>query len=244
MFGELRIVQWSEAFLYCSKINQKALNKSKSCEQDQHINNQFFQNAFLKHKIRSSEGLDMLENSIQNQSLENGDFNSLAKLRYSCRSFAQKAIPSQDLKQILEAACLAPSAMNSQSCMLHLVKDPEVLKNIGDVRDWRGAQAIIVVCVPHNGSFTRTQDCLNYTLVDLGILLDHMALSATSLGLGSCIMASFDPNAMRVALQIPMEFSPVVALALGYPDENGGPGDGHFSRLSVEQRLLPNSDHV
>lgn len=183
--------------------------------------------------------LNQANNAI---TLDSGNFNSLAKLRYSCRSFAHKAIPSQELQQVLEAACLAPSAVNSQSCLLHLARTPEQLKRLEDVRNWYGAQAVVVACLPHTASFTRMQDHLNYGLVDLGIMLDHMALSAASLGLGSCIMASFDPNAVRVALQIPMEICPVIALALGYPDENGVPSDMHFSRMGLEQRLLLNSD--
>lgn len=182
----------------------------------------------------------MVDNS--QESLAKGDFNILAQQRFSCRSFAPQPIPSEILSKVLEAACLAPSAVNTQSCMLHLVKDPQNHEMFKDIRDWYGAAAVVVVGIPYNASFTRTQDHLNYALVDLGILLSHMALSATSHGLASCIIASFDPNAVRAALQIPMEVSPVIALALGYPDEQAKPSDMHFSRLSIEQRLLPSSD--
>lgn len=183
----------------------------------------------------------MTDNSQQSE-LCFGEFNLLAKQRFSCRSFADKEIPSDILRKVLEAACLAPSALNTQYCSLHLVKNPKSHEMFNDIRDWYGAAAVVLVCVPHKASFTRVQDHQNYNLVDLGILLSHLALSATSHGLGSCIIASFDPNEVRAALQIPMDVSPVIALALGYPDENGVPSNMHKARFSLEQRLLPNSD--
>lgn len=169
-------------------------------------------------------------------------FLELAKDRYSCRSFSSEPVASSDLKQILQAACLAPSAVNTQSCQLCLVTDPVKMRKMNELRNWFGAAALIIVCIPAQASWTRAQDHQNFILTDLGILIDHMALCTTSLGLGSCIIGSFDSHAIQRTLGIPDNLYPMAVLALGHPSAEAAPGPMHSNRKSIAQRLVPGSD--
>lgn len=174
--------------------------------------------------------------------MANSAFLELAKQRYSCRKYTTEPVSSADLKQILEAACLAPSAVNTQSCQFYVVNTQEKMQKMAALRNWFGATALIVVCTPSQASWTRRQDQQNFALTDLGILIDHMALCTTSLNLGSCIICSFDPKEVQAALGIPTDSYPMAVLAVGHMVEGEQPSEKHFSRLSVEQRLLPGSD--
>jgi nitroreductase len=47
--------------------------------------------------------------------------------------------------------------------------------------------------------------------------MDHLILAATSLGLGTCWIAAFDPTATREVLGLPDGVEPIVLTPLGYP---------------------------
>ena len=61
------------------------------------------------------------------------------------------------------------------------------------------------------------RDGRNYVDVDVAIALDHLILAATSLGLGTCWVAAFDPPAAREVLCLPATVEPIAFTPLGFP---------------------------
>jgi len=57
----------------------------------------------------------------------------LCRSRRSNRAFLSSAVPEEYLRQIVEAAHLAPTASNGQEVSFTLVTNPEMLKQIGDI---------------------------------------------------------------------------------------------------------------
>ena len=53
--------------------------------------------------------------------------------------------------------------------------------------------------------------------VDVAIAIDHMTLTATALGLGTCWIGAFDQDAVRKVLGIPDSVKVIEVLPLGYP---------------------------
>jgi nitroreductase len=60
-------------------------------------------------------------------------------------------------------------------------------------------------------------DGKNYSDVDAAIVMDHLVLAATDLGLGTCWIAAFDPVAAREVLGIPEQVTPIAFTPLGHP---------------------------
>jgi len=58
--------------------------------------------------------------------------------------------------------------------------------------------------------------------VDAAMVISHMALQAADLGLGSCIIAAFDPPTARELFELPAGVEPVLMLTLGYPADQPG----------------------
>jgi nitroreductase len=56
-------------------------------------------------------------------------------------------------------------------------------------------------------------------IVDVAIAMQNIVLTATSEGLGTCWVGSFDENEVREILKIPENYRVVAILALGYPRE-------------------------
>lgn len=143
----------------------------------------------------------------------------LIKNRYSVRSYKSDEVEEDKLNLVLEAARLAPTAANKQPFKLIVIKTREredELRRIYPARWFVEAPIIICACALPQEGWTR-RDGKNYSEVDTTIAMDHLILTATSLGLGTCWIAAFDLDAAREILDIPDNVLPLLFTPLGYP---------------------------
>ncbi|NOZ28810.1 MAG: nitroreductase [Chloroflexi bacterium] len=153
------------------------------------------------------------------------EFTELIARRYSVRAYKPDPVEEEKLQQVLEAARLAPTAANRQPfrlIVIHTSGREAELKRIYD-RDWF-VQAPLVICacaVPAEGWVRR--DGKRYTDVDVAIVMDHLVLAATNVGLGTCWIAAFDPDAAREVLGLPDDVEPIALTPLGYPADSPRP---------------------
>lgn len=146
-------------------------------------------------------------------------FLELAKKRYSVRSYLDKPVEKEKLLQVLEAARIAPSAVNKQPWHFIVVTDKIIKNKIAETypRDWfKTVPAVIVVCGDHSKSWKRN-DGKDHCDIDVAIAIDHMTLAATDLGLGTCRVCAFDAKQCHKALELPENLEVVALLPIGYP---------------------------
>lgn len=147
------------------------------------------------------------------------EFDELILKRYSVRAYRNDPIEEQKLHKVLEAARLAPTAANQQPIqviVIHTVGRQEELKRIYR-REWfTQAPLIICVCGIASQAWVR-HDGACYVQVDAAIVMDYMILQATDLGLGTCWIGAFDPQAAREILGLPEGVEPLLFTPLGYP---------------------------
>jgi len=134
--------------------------------------------------------------------------------RKSVRSYAPTPIPEEVLVKVLEAARLAPSAGNIQPWHFIVVRDEDKRARIAkDCRYGRflaESPAVIVACGDKKAS-------PSWYAIDTAVSLEHLALAATALGLGTCWVGSFNQEDIREMLKVPEKFEVVALMALGYP---------------------------
>ncbi|MBL7199539.1 MAG: nitroreductase family protein [Anaerolineae bacterium] len=153
------------------------------------------------------------------------DVHDLIAKRYSVRAYKPDPVEDEKLQQVLEAARLAPTAANRQALQLiviHTTGREEDLRRIYG-RDWF-VQAPLVICacgIPER-NWAR-MDGKNYNDVDVAIVMDHLILAATDLGLGTCWIGAFNPDAAREVLGLPEGVEPVAFTPLGYPADEPRP---------------------
>ena len=146
-------------------------------------------------------------------------FLDLAARRYSCRAYTGDPVRDSDLDKVLEAGRLAPTAVNRQAFTIVVVRDPDRRRAVGEAypKAWlQEAPIILVVCVEPAAAWTR-RDGVNFAAIDGAIVMDHLTLCATDLGLGTCWIGAFDPDPLRKALGLPDGIDPLVMTPLGYP---------------------------
>jgi nitroreductase len=145
-------------------------------------------------------------------------FAELVHKRYSVRGYKPDAVEEEKLQQILEAARWAPTGGNRQQFQLVVIhtegREEDVRRIYG--QDWF-VQAPIVICACRT-SVEHRPDRPSYGGVNIGIVMDHLILAATELGLGTCWIGAFDREATREILGLPDDVDPVVCTPLGYPD--------------------------
>ena len=147
------------------------------------------------------------------------EYSDLIRNRYSVRAYRDDPVEDAKLHQVLEAARLAPTASNRQPFQIIVIHTAGRRDELAKIyrREWF-VQAPLLLCavgVPRM-SWVRA-DNRRYLDVDVAIVMDHLILAATNLGLGTCWVAAFDAIVARQILKLPDEVEPLIFTPLGYP---------------------------
>ena len=152
--------------------------------------------------------------------------------RRSIRKYTAEAVADADLQQIIESARLAPSGSNTQPTRFLIVRDEDVKRKIvmaDHEQEWMMTAPVFIVCAvdiacrnkQYNGPLDETDGSfeLKQVIRDGAIAVEHLALEAEHLGLGTCWTAWFEQSKMRAAVDAPKGYFIVAVLTLGVPAE-------------------------
>ena len=125
-------------------------------------------------------------------------------------------VRKDQLLSLVEAARLAPSAMNQQALRYRLVTEDEAPLVLPHLRlgtalpdmklplEGTEPNAFVVICATKEGRFVD---------IDLGIAAQSILLRAVEMGLNGVCIAAFDPEEVQKALQLPLV--PQLLIAIG-----------------------------
>lgn len=145
--------------------------------------------------------------------------------RRSIRQFQRKPVSQDILRDIVNAARLAPSAANRQPLEFIVVDEESKRMEIFPCLKWAGyitpegnpkpgqePQAYVVVLVNthiRNKGFQW----------DAGAAIENMILTAWEKGVGSCWIISVDKDRVKSAMNVPPDYEVDSVIAFGYPAE-------------------------
>ncbi len=157
------------------------------------------------------------------------EFMEVIAKRRSIRKYKPDPVPEEKLQKLYEALRLAPSGGNRQNYSFIFVIDAEKRKRIATEAEIQGFLAeapvlMVAVCDPGNE-------------FNVAIAVDHMILSATNEGLGTCWVGWFEQEPVKQILGIPDSKVVVILVPIGFPDENPGPRP----RKPLEQLIMIDS---
>lgn len=151
------------------------------------------------------------------------DFIDIAKKRQSCRSYDPlRKVEGEKLRTCLEAAILAPSAVNSQPFTLYAVtgekaKELSDHKNSGMGKFVEDCQSFVIFVEDSYNAMAKTASVLtgiDYRSIDIGIASAYLTAEATELGLDTCIMASFSNKKIQEILGTKKKI--LLVISVGY----------------------------
>lgn len=155
------------------------------------------------------------------------NFTEIAMNRQSCRSYdASRAVETEKLDAILQAAQLAPSACNGQPYRLTVCTGDsakavaEATMGMGMNRFAKDAPVLIVISeepyvkTAAVGAKLKKND---YRSMDIGIVAAYLTAEAAAQGLGTCMLGWFDDADVRkiCGLDDPVR----LVITLGYAKE-------------------------
>ncbi|MBS3782558.1 MAG: nitroreductase family protein [Candidatus Thermoplasmatota archaeon] len=149
-----------------------------------------------------------------------GDLLKVIKERRSIRDYKDEEISKESIKTLLESARWAPSGSNIQAWRIYVVKGDklESIKKFspGLLSD---PPIIFVMCADieeaENKGGKLSKDVL--TKMDIAIAAQNICLQASSIGLGTCYIGSFNKKAIREILELPDHHVPELILTVGRP---------------------------
>jgi len=143
----------------------------------------------------------------------------IIKKRRSVRRYSSQEIREEVIKEILEAARLAPSAKNLQEWKFIVVRDRATREKLAEAA--KGQQFIADAPVVIAGVATYTRYVMTNGIpachVDLAIAMEHIALAAAEKGIGTCWIGAFYQDRVKKILGVPDDCMVVSLMPLGYP---------------------------
>lgn len=171
------------------------------------------------------------------------NFEELIKARYSCRKFKDTPIEKEKIDKILEAALVAPTACNLQPQKILVLTDKEKIKALNEEKCTRytfDAPLIFVMCADKSKAWTRKYDNLSSAETDCSIVMTHMMLKATELGLGTTWVMALNPDIARKVLNIPDNLEILSFMPTGYPADDAEVNPLHTKYIDMNEMVKYN----
>lgn len=143
--------------------------------------------------------------------------------RTSVREYKPDPVPDDVIRDIIEAAALAPSSGNVQDWEFVVVKTPEGRNALAAAAFNQSfvasAPCVVVVCTDLEritkayGERGRSL----YSIQNTSAAIQNMMLTAWDKGLGTCWIGAFNEAEVKEAAVLPSNVRPVALITIGYP---------------------------
>lgn len=163
----------------------------------------------------------------------------MACQRHSCRAYdASRNIDDATVAAIIEAARVAPSAVNRQPWRFVVVRDAQRRAALlaKSRPAFLAAPVLIAAVAMADEAWVRPADGKNHADIDLAIAVQQMMLQATDMGLGTCWVCSFDVEASRTVLCLPQQAHVVALVPVGYPLDDTS--ENHDKRHALQDIMI------
>ena len=156
------------------------------------------------------------------------NFTEIALTRQSCRSYDEtRAVEEEKLNAILAAACLAPSACNSQPyhftvCQGQIAKEVAAATQGMGMNKFSSQAPVLIVISEADYNKTAALGAKvkgnDYRSIDIGITTAYLTAEATAQGLSTCILGWLDDEKIRKICGIDQPVRLVITLGYAKDD--------------------------
>ena len=167
------------------------------------------------------------------------EYGQLIRDRYSVRQFSERPVEDDLVAAILEAARVAPIAVNKQPQRILVLRSADGMEKLKTCTPYAfNAPMALIVCRRKDEAWVRPYDGDNSGVIDASIVGTHIMLAAHDLGLGTTWVGHFDPAVLRRVFNLPDAVEPVVIFPLGYPAAEAKPSHMHAKRRPVAETVV------
>ena len=156
------------------------------------------------------------------------------------RLFTEEPVSRELLERLVYAAGRAQVA-RAEIRHLVVVSDPRLVWTLRQVCPGfiANATAAIVVCsdVERAEALVGTRGAEHVARLDAGSAAGYMALAAPALGIGICVVTSWNESAVQAIFGLPAHIRPEIMVAVGHPIPNPPRGMRRFDPIVHENRF-------
>lgn len=132
------------------------------------------------------------------------------------RDFSDEPLPDEVATAILRAGRRAQSSKNRQAWRFLAIRERGTLRQLSKLGQFAGhlagaAMGVLILTPP--------PDAFYGALFDAGQAAAYMQLTATELGVGSCLATLYEGKKAAALLGIPDDWQVLMAISFGYPAE-------------------------
>jgi len=174
----------------------------------------------------------------------------LLKKRWSPLAFADRPVPVDVLRRLLEAARWAPSSYNEQPwAFIVATKDkPDEFQKllhclVPGNQTWAHAAPVLMLTVA-NHNFKKNQKPNRHAFHDVGLAMGNVCVQATAEGLFVHQMAGIEVDKARADYGIPPDWEAVAGAAIGYYGDPKNLSEQLQAREKAERTRKPLGEFV
>ena len=158
------------------------------------------------------------------------ELQNVLETRRSIRKYQAKPVEPEKIRQMIQAAILAPSWKNSQVTRYYVAQSEEALQKVREAlpefnrNNTKDAPVLIVSTIVKGRSGYNVDGTASNELedgwgcYDCGMQNMNLLLKATELGLGTLVMGIRDARKLKEVFEIPEEEIVVSVIGVGYAD--------------------------
>ena len=158
------------------------------------------------------------------------ELQNVLETRRSIRKYQTKPVEPEKIRQMIQAAILAPSWKNSQVTRYYVAQSEEALQKVREAlpefnrNNTKDAPVLIVSTIVKGRSGYNVDGTASNELedgwgcYDCGMQNMNLLLKATELGLGTLVMGIRDARKLKEVFEIPEEEIVVSVIGVGYAD--------------------------
>lgn len=170
------------------------------------------------------------------------DFLDLARERYSVRRYSDQKVEKEKIEKLIEAARIAPTAVNLQPQRILVVDSEEGIKKLEKSTPFMfGVNTAFVIFYDKGESWKQTYNRTDYGPIDAGVVATHILLEATQLDLGAVFVGHFKTDVVCEEFDVPEFLVPIAIIHIGYPAENSRPAKLHTQKKDISETVFYNS---
>lgn len=148
-------------------------------------------------------------------------FDEMVVSRRSVRQYNGRKVDKDKIEAMINAAIWAPNAGNSQMLHYVVVRDKGTLEKVKLFSPGmpRTAPCVIAICADLEEAEKRCGEfAKNIAPVDAAFAAQNMLLKAHHLGLGTCVIKSYNEKSINRILKLPGEVTVLMLVTVGYYD--------------------------
>ncbi|MBE5944296.1 MAG: nitroreductase [Lachnospiraceae bacterium] len=154
------------------------------------------------------------------------------KTRRSVRRYTDEPVTTEEIKEIIDIARMAPTWKNTQTIRYVVVQDKSIIETIEqdcllgfehNAKTMSQCNAVVILAQVNgrcgyekDGSFTTSKGA-GWEMFDAGIAAQTFCLAAHDRGIGSVIMGIFDDEKVAKAIELPEGQSVAAIITIGKP---------------------------